>query len=204
MDVKEIMDLKAGCKLTDFDVIGDLLQPMDKESDFVTGDNNYVWFFLIGKYFKPKVIAETGTRFGYSMKAFVSGAGHNPEEFSIWSYDCECDGIRTLDIFKDYFINNLHIKNLHINTSNIRTLSSLSITRPVDLYMVDADHSAAGCYHECSLGFESLKKGGIMIVDDVNFSEPRTGVERFCSERGLTFEYLPSLRGIYIIQKPLV
>lgn len=195
----EIIELKKNCTLTDLDVIGDLLQPMDKNADFVTGDNNYVWFYLIGKYFRPKIIAEMGTRFGYSMKAFVKGAGHLPGAYSLWSIDCECDGI-TLDIFEDYFINRLKIKNLHTIRDDTRNISSLNVSS-VDLCFVDGYHTTEGCYHECSIGFDALKSDGVMVVDDVNYNEIKIGVEKCCNERGLNYSYLPSLRGIYIIKK---
>lgn len=196
----EIINLKKNCKLRDLDLIGDLLQPMDKDADFVTGDNNYVWFYLIGKYFRPKVIAELGTRFGYSMKAFVKGAEHAPELYSLWSYDLECDGIRTLSIFENYFKNSLEIKDVHVNKVDTRGISSLNIS-DADLCFVDANHTTEGCYHECELGFNSLKTGGVLVIDDVNYDEVKTGAEKFCNERGLDYSYLPSLRGIYIIIK---
>lgn len=196
----EIIELKKNCKLTDLDVIGDLLQPMDKGADFVSGDNNYVWFYLIAKYFRPKIIAETGTRFGYSMKAFVNGSGWAPKEYSLYSFDSEYDGIKCLDIFEDYFRNRLKIRNLHVSKNDLRTISSLNLVW-VDLCLIDAYHTAEGCYHECSMGFESLKKGGVLVVDDVNYSEPKAGAEKFCKEMGFTYSYLPSLNGIYLIQK---
>jgi len=195
-----VIDLKKDCTLTDLDIIGDLLQPMDKGADFVSGDNNYVWFYLIAKYYKPKVIAETGTRFGYSMKAFVKGSAHAPEEYYLFSYDSECDGIKTLDIFKEYFIRNLGVRNIFINRSNTRTLTHPNITH-VDLFLVDADHTTEGCYHECSLGFEALKIGGVMVVDDVNFDDVKAGAVKFCADNNLSYTYLPSLRGIYLIEK---
>lgn len=195
----EIIELKKNCKLTDLDVIGDLLQPMDKGADFVTGDNNYVWFYLIGKYFRPKAIVEMGTRFGYSMKAFVNGAHHLPGKYSLWSFDNECDGIK-LDIFEDYFRTHLKIKDVRINRFDTGKISSLAL-KNIDLCFVDALHTTEGCYHECELGFNSLKSGGVLVVDDVNYNEIRAGVEKFCGERGLSYSYLPSLRGIYLIIK---
>lgn len=197
--MKEIIELKNNCKLTDLDIIGGLLQPMDKDADFVNGDNNYVWFYLIGKYFRPRIIVEMGTRFGYSMKSLVMGAGYAPKQYSLWSIDLECDGIKTLDIFKNYFINNLNIERVYISRTDTRNLSYLP--SPVDLCLVDAYHTAEGCYHECSMGFDALKKGGVLVVDDVNYPEPKAGAERFCAEKGLAFSYLPSLNGIYLIQK---
>jgi len=194
-----VIDLKKDCTLTDKDIIGDLLQPMDKGADFVSGDNNYVWFYSIAKYYKPKVIAETGTRFGYSMKAFIKGSGHNPNEYTLFSYDCECDGIKTLDIFEGYFHDRGFYK-LHINRVNTKDLISTGDTG-VDLFLVDADHTTEGCYHECSLGFEALKIGGIMVVDDVNYDEVKAGAEKFCADNNLSYTYLPSLRGIYLIEK---
>lgn len=186
--------------ITDPDVIGDLLQPMDKDAPFVSGDNNYVWFYSIGRYYKPKKIVEMGTRFGYSMKAFIMGAGWSSYCYSLYSYDLECDGIKTLDIFENYFRNNLGIKDLHINKVDTSALSSLGVSS-ADLCLVDGYHTTEGCYHECELGYESLKVGGVLVVDDVNYDFIRIGVERFCNERNLSYTYLPSLNGIYLIEK---
>lgn len=187
--------------MTDKEIIGSLLQEMDVGKDFVSGDNNYAWFHAIGKTYKPRVIVEMGTRFGYSLKAFTSGAGHPPEDFSLWVYDVECDGIKTLDVFERYF-EAAGFTDINIHRVNTQSLTTLGIAG-VDLAMVDGEHTESGCLHECNLAWDALDSGGIMVIDDASYEAPRAGVMKFCEQRHIEpLEYLPSLRGIYLIQKP--
>jgi predicted O-methyltransferase YrrM len=194
-----IMSLRKEIHMTDKEVIGDLFQNMDEGKEFVSTDDNYVWFYLLGKYFKPRVIVEMGTRFGYSMKAFADGAAHRPEEFSLWSYDMECDGIKTLHVFEKYFRRN-GVTDIHIFRKDTQAIQKLHLTN-ADLALVDGCHTGAGCYHECSLGYEALRQGGVMVVDDIEIDEAKEAVEKFCVEKALVPVYLPSFRGIYLVRK---
>jgi len=195
-----VLSLKETHHLTDQQVIGTLFQSMDEGKEFVATDRNYVWFYLIGKYYRPKRIGEMGTRFGYSLKAFVDGAGHNPEDYELWVYDAEVDGIKTLHIFEDYFRNEMKINNLHINRSKTQDLTTLGVEN-LDLCMVDAFHTLDGCYHECELAYAALRPGGVMVVDDVDYPLPSAAFKKFCEERNFTYTYLPSFRGIFILEK---
>jgi hypothetical protein len=67
--------------------------------------------------------------------------------------------------------------------------------------MVDGMHTVAGCLHECRLGWAALKPGGVMVVDDTNFTEPAEGLRQFCESIGQSPEFLPSLRGISLVVK---
>lgn len=200
--IEEIKAAKSVCSLTDRDVIGTLFQSMDEGFDFVSGDNNYVWFYLIGSYFKPKVVVEMGSRFGYSMKCFVDGAGHPAEDYSLHSFDIECDNIQTLDIFEAFFRNDRGIPNIVVNRKNTKHLETLGLDGQADLCLVDADHSIDGCLRECKLGYASLRSGGVLVIDDTNCSSPLLGLQTFCLCSGLKADYLPSFRGISLIIKP--
>ncbi len=199
-----LLQIKKDCSLTDRDVIGDLCQPMDSGQEFLEGDNNYVWFYLIGQFYKPKKIIETGTRFGYSLKAFVTGAGHSPKEYSLWVYDDQRDGFQPLPVFEYYFKTKLNIQDIHINCIDTETITSFDVPYDVDFCMVDARHTEPGCYNECKMAYEKLKPGGVIVVDDTLVPDVRAGAERFCQEMNLTFDYFPSLRGIHLIHKPEV
>jgi predicted O-methyltransferase YrrM len=197
-----ILRLKEGVDLSDKDVIGDLFQAMDEGAEFVSTRDNYVWFYLIGKHFRPKVICEMGTRFGYSMKAFTDGAGHSPGEFELHTFDVECDGIKTLHIFEDYFRRVKGIQNLNITRIDTQTIETLGLDGRCDLCLVDARHTTEGCFHECNMAWAALKSGGVMVIDDINFDEPQRGLERFCLHMGLRYEFIPSFRGIALVVKP--
>lgn len=199
--IEEIKHLKEQAKLTDRQVIGSLFQKMDEGKEFVEGDNNYVWFYHMGQHFRPKVIAEMGTRFGYSLKCFVDGAGHRPEEYSLWSYDMECDGIKTLDTFESYFRNTLGIQDLHVHKVNTRDITSLGLTN-ADLVFVDGDHTKEGCIHECTIGWEALRSGGVMVIDDLDNPAVKTGTHLFCFGNHITPHYLSGLRDMCIVIKP--
>lgn len=201
--VENVNELKLLNPMTDKQVIGSLLQERDIGQEYVEGNNNYVWFRAIGNFYRPKVIAEMGTRFGYSLKSFVDGAGHPPEEYSLWIYDIECDGFPTLHIMEDYFRTMIGIQDIHVHKVNTQAVKSLGVDRPVDLAIVDGEHTVDGCFHECSLAWDALKPGGIIVVDDVVYDAPRNGALKFCAaHKVMPIEYLPSLRGIYLIQKP--
>lgn len=200
--VNEIIDRKAAFGHDDRYVIGDLFQPMDEGKDFVSGDNNYVWFYLIGRVVKPKVIAEMGSRFGYSLKCFVEGAGHRAEAFTVRSFDAECDGIQTLSIMEDYFKNVLKVADFSITKADTLTLTTLGLDGQCDLVMVDGMHTVEGCLNECRLAWQALKPGGVMVVDDYFDPLPPVGLDLFCKESGATYSVIPSFRGIAILLKP--
>lgn len=197
----QLLQLRAECNLTDRDVIGGLFQFMDEGKDFVSGSDNYVWFYLIGKLVRPRVIAELGSRFGYSMKCFVEGAGHPPEEMVVRAFDAECDGIKTLHVFEDYFRKALRIQNIKITKADTQSLKTLWMDGQADLCMVDGMHTVKGCLHECRLAWEALKPGGVMVIDDLDNQMVVDGFHRFCSEVGAKYEMIPSLRIIAVVFK---
>lgn len=184
-------------------VLGDLLQPQDIGRAFVDGDN-YVWWVALGAHFRPKRIAEIGTRFGYSLKALVAGAARPPREYYLAVYDNESNpgDKNPLGVFARYFTEVLKIDALRLERVDTQTTRSLEVTH-CDMAVVDADHSEAGCHHDCGLAFDALRPGGVLVVDDTRPGQVRDGCERFCRERGLEFAFLPSLTGIHLVRKPL-
>lgn len=198
--MNHLLSMKKECGLRDADVLGDLLQPCDAGRDYVTGDNNYVWLYLLGKLVRPRSIVETGTRFGYSLLSFMSGSGIHPKHCSIWCCDDDSDGIDSLTVFNRYFLNTLMVRDL---TRVCRDTAAVSDTgvRDADLAFVDALHTADGCYHECRLLWKSLRSGGVLVIDDIDNDDVLQGALRFLREIGRLPWHIPSLRGLYVLQK---
>jgi hypothetical protein len=185
-------------------IVDDLLQPKDENADFITGSNYYLWYNLIGWHFEPKSILEMGTRYGYSLKALTDGAGWAPVEYRIRVIDDERDGDKTLDVFLEYFKKKgfKPIEVLPVDTQSLPVIRFLPANQ-FDFAHVDAWHTEPGVYHECNLALGYTKPGGVILVDDTNPGPVRDGTERFCKERNLDFAFLPTLRGMHIIQIPL-
>lgn len=199
--INEILELRKSFTFTDRHLIGELFQEMDEGKDFVSGDNNYVWFYLLASIVKPKIIAEMGSRFGYSLKCFVEGSGHPADEYIIRSFDLECDGIETLETMNNYFKNVIGIKDLIINKVDTLSLKTLNMDNQCDLCLVDGMHTVEGCFNECKLAWDALKIGGIMVIDDYHDPMPKEGLNQFCKELNITYEVIDSFRGMAIIVK---
>jgi predicted O-methyltransferase YrrM len=188
-------------RITDREILGSLLQPIDEQADFIQGDNNYAIFYLLGRHFQPKAILEIGSRFGYSLRAFTKGAAYSPEDFRIVSYDAECDGIQTLDIFEHHFREELKIVNLVVHRIDTKPAATLGMPDEFDLAHVDADQSEQGCYHDCRLAWEALRPGGTLVVDDADNRDVEKGFKRFVAEVAKPYQFIPSFRGIYVCTK---
>lgn len=189
---------------SDIELLGPILQPMDVGRDFVSGHNNYVWWWAIGRVECPRTIAEIGVRFGYSLWTLTGGVvGHHPPEaVELWCYDAEADyGQKTNDVFLATFAK-YGFTNIHMHAVDTQKLATLAIPTPVDLVSVDGNHSESGVYHDCRLAYGALRPGGLMVVDDTQPGDVRDGCERFCEDFKLPFAYLNSYRGIHIIRKP--
>lgn len=186
---------------TDAEVLGDLIQDCDREQDFVSGSNNYVWWHQLARLYMPKRILEIGTRYGYSAWAAMQGSCYPLEMQSLTVYDAETDGEKTLHIMEQWF--RCHgIGELTIHQIDTQKLQSLYPMELVDWATVDADHTKAGAYHDCELAWPWVKSGGVMVVDDtIEGGEVRAGVEEWALERGLKWQYIPSLRGIHVFEK---
>ena len=180
-------------------VLAGVLQPCDKGADFLCSNTNYLWWFSAGTIFRPRSIAEIGTRYGYSLWAITQGADLLPQEAVLWAFDNDSDPTPTLDVFEASFASR-GFKNVHVNRSDTQKLDALPIPYRVDLGVVDGLHSEAGVYHDLGLMMGVVKAGGIILVDDTNPGEVRRGCERFCHENGLEFAFVSTYRGMHIVR----
>lgn len=196
-----VTERRRALGLTDKEVVGDLLQPMDRDVDWMAGDNNYTWWAAIGMEWRPWSVVEIGTRFGYSLKALL-GCRAGPA-VRVASVDAECNpGELSRDVFLAYFRDVLEVPDLNALKVDSQTLAGLP-WYGFDLGVVDGLHSTSGCLHDCGLVWEALWPNGLMVVDDtIEGGEPRAAVEQFCASRGLELAHLPSLRGVTLVIKP--
>lgn len=183
-------------------VLGTHLQLCDAGREFVSTRNNYVWVWAAGRHFRPRRLAEIGTRFGYSLKAIADGSGHPPSELVIRCWDAELDDdVEPLRVAEAYFT--LMMIDFRAYRLNTRYADQLHPDGgPFDLVSVDGDHSTDGALADMKLLTELLKPGGAMIVDDTNPGSVLEAVERFVADTGWEWAHLRTLRGMTILRKP--
>ena len=202
-DAEQIVKTRAAFPaLTDPLVLGDIVRPGDARAPWVTGANNYVWFHLVGAYYRPRRVLEIGTRFGYSLWAVLKGAGLS-DVAEVTCYDAEVDDDHEPLAFVERWFARRGIQ-VRANRDDTRLLTALDVPTPVDYALVDADHSEAGCYHDCELAWACVRPGGVLAVDDTEpGGEVRAAAERFCRARGVPWAHLPTYRGLTLVRKPL-
>jgi hypothetical protein len=202
MDKVTVLDrvvvLKQLCRLTELDLLQDILHPMDVGASFL-GHESYVWYYVLGQHYRPKTLVEIGTRFGYSLRSMIYGSGQPVEA---WCYDNEYDHEGSLQYVENFFRSRLPYSRFHPHRVNTRDLNSLGIPAEVDLAHVDAEHTERGSYEDCLLVRPYVRPGGVILVDDVGGEDGKhvkAGADRFCEEFGLQPVFLDNYRGVYLI-----
>ena len=200
---KTIIEMKEGTpRFTDWDVLQGLIQPCDREAEWVIGRNNYTFWWWLGHYFSSRHVLEIGCRFGYSLWAVADGSSIAPSKMTLTVYDAELDDDKEpLKVMEAWFADKGY-SDLHVHRQNTQSLSKLTVTAPVDVATVDANHSELGAYHDCGLAWDVLRPGGALLIDDCVPGEVRIAAERFAKDKGVAWGYVPSLRGIFVILKP--
>lgn len=182
-------------------VLDGILQEGERNAYYITA-GIYSWWHAVGNEFKPRSIAEMGSRHGYSLWALWKGSGRPSSEMSIWVYDDERDGGSPLTYLETTFRANGFV-DLHITRRDTQTLETLGIPHPVDLSVVDAWHTEDGVQKECELALAATRPGGIIVVDD---TQPggcvRRGCEKFIEKHNLEWAYLPTYQGVHLLRVP--
>jgi predicted O-methyltransferase YrrM len=159
--------------------------------------------YAICKEQNPKKIVEIGVRAGYSAWTFMQscpeskyigldanngthgGQGGTDKKFMKWARN----------ILKDY---NAEIR--EVDTQKETELDFVD----VDFFHVDGDHTTKGVYHDLNLAFKTLSKGGMILVDDIDYiKEVKQGVTSWLKDNKdkIRYEFRPSLRGECLIWK---
>lgn len=184
-----------GAPLTDRAVLGALVQEVDRGCEWVEGSNNYVWWYGIGLHWRPASVVEIGSRFGYSLAAIAMPSA----VLRLCVVDDERDADKEpLRVLERHFLG----YDLTIRREDSQKIATLAPWAGFDLGSVDADHTAAGCYHDCGLVWDALRPGGLLVVDDTQPGGVRDGAEQFCRDRGVEWGHLPTLRGVHLVIKP--
>ena len=156
--------------------------------------------YLVCRLSKPTIVVETGVASGVSSTAVLqalqdndSGELHSvslPEEAST-SVDKDAVGKRELGwIIPKQLKEKWH---LHRGASREVLPSLLRELSPIDMFFHDSDHSFENVTFELKEAIPSLRSGGVIIVDDVNFAYVRSAFSNACNEIQVKPWYIPRL-----------
>lgn len=138
---------------------------------------HYPMLYALVKLIKAETVVETGVGVGYSTYAFLKALGSKGRLYSI---DVKADvGQAVPDFLKRNW-------NLCIGDSVIVLPRLLKSLRKIDAFFHDSVHTCVHQLLEYSLAWKYLRKGGLLLSDDVN-----TGAisifSRFVGSRALIF-----------------
>ncbi|MHC5538717.1 class I SAM-dependent methyltransferase [Singulisphaera rosea] len=192
--------LRDETSLTDRAILGEHLQGCDEDADYLQGRDYYLWYYLLARHYRPRTIAEIGTRFGYSLKSLILGSlsQRPPDELKIYSFDNEsyepgstrvaralCDGLGVASEF---------------NAMDTQESDDLGISQ-VDLFHVDGCHTFAGAFTDLVRAKACLSPAGVILIDDIDNEAPHLprAVGWFCREFRFTYDYVPHFRGLGVL-----
>lgn len=192
-EVEKIRENKTGRE-----ILGDLVQPVDDQAEWITRSDYYSYYYAIGRVINPRRYLEIGVRYGYSIKAIVDGSGIPWNETEVYGVDFESEPPSN-QIAMDHLGSRL--KRFELLKDDSQELRNLYIP-PVDLGHVDALHTEDGVYHDIRLVWRCLKPGGVLLIDDcIPGGIVRKGAERFITDMGVEYAYLPTFRGMILAVK---
>jgi hypothetical protein len=195
--IKIIHALKKDLGMTEEKLLGDIIHPLDVGQPWM-GKGTYELYHAIGKCVQndgPSIFLEIGVRFGYSLRSLCKGAYHVGK---IYGFDNEYDLSGSLEIARSNLIYWSSV--LELIKLDTQTASFLPVDKLVDLAHIDGWHTEDGCYHDCCLVKPHMKKGGYILVDDVNAEQVKAGADRFCDENNLTPFLIECHTGMYLIE----
>lgn len=148
--------------------LNQIVQDIDLDKDYYLTTDHYEWYYSFGKIYKPRTILELGVRFGYTASCLIKGTidvgtkfveyeGVDIEETVLGSNIIGYTNIKKL--FPNEKIN---IVNADTTTLDPRKLNN----KEFDLIHLDASHLEP-ILLEYDIAYKLLKKGGIMIIDDM-------------------------------------
>lgn len=191
-------------------LLGDSILNDDKNEEYLENGKYYSYYYLFSKHVKPKVIAEIGTRLGYSLISLIKGSQGSVEK--IYSYDLEEYIHGSSERAKANIERETGFTNAEFFRCNTQEIDDLHLDNVVDVFNVDGDHTKNGALHDLEMAYKTTKSGGYILFDDIigSVDENGAGVRswgddlrdagiEFCTKYNLQFVFLPTLRGLMII-----
>lgn len=185
--------------ITDKEILGSYLQEKDINQPYLRSKNTYTWYYAIAKALQPKIIAEIGCRFGYSLRAMLYGSPA-AEFVYVWDNESYENGCLT---HIESLLNNANVPH-QINKQDTQQLEAFKIDRKVDLFHVDGDHSIQGAYYDLKKAYDCLSETGILLIDDTATSVcpgVQAAVQLFCTEYPVECIEVPSFHGLTMLIK---
>jgi len=148
------------------------LQKIKDENSF---PNYFEFLYELVEGLKPKVVVEIGTHAGISA-SFLKGGYPGMELYTI-----------DIDPESGWLIRDSSI--IQIKRDSKYALED--VPKEIDLLFIDGDHTLEGCQSDYDLYAPLVKKGGIILVDDIFGSE---GVRDFWKNLGIG-AVIPGIHG---------
>jgi Methyltransferase domain len=179
--------------------------------------------YLAVRFFKPKIIVQTGTFIGTSSLVIAKSCEENssgtlitidPEPLEYFGVEHPVNAARKAAEKSDLMprIKFLHGystipydgERMQLVHGNTWLLNSIACSHEVDMFVVDGDHTYDGCYNDLHYGSQSLRNKGpkLFIVHDyLGIPSVRRAVKDFIGTRpDSTVKIVPSPCGIALIQ----
>lgn len=198
-------------KLNDIDIIRNDIQPQDFNADYLQGRDTYCWYYSLASIVRPRVIAEIGSRFGYSLKAMILGAEKFTDSYNLIIFSFDNESYEKNCSHKiDKMLSNTKTRHLvqikDTQNCNVLPLQFNECEKfKADLFHVDGDHSIQGTYHDLLLAKEQLNDDGVILLDDIDTQEcpgVKAAMMLFLGDYPeFKWDYFPSYRGLAAIYK---
>lgn len=149
----------------------------------------------------PMKYFEIGSRFGYSLDAFLAHCHPHPEE--IWICDIWISGGGRGHVQKVLDLNGFQGKVHWVEEDSTKVLPTLRGTVEVDLLLVDTLHTYKNASADIENGFHLLRLGGIMVVDDTIISGVKRAVDEKVEQLGMEILHMfTDKNGTAVLRRP--
>lgn len=131
------------------------------------GESNLDLLYYISYFQKPSVIVETGVAYGWSSLAFLLSIKDNDKAI-LFSNDMPYQNRNNDKYVGCVVLNELKKKWILVNQPDRDALPKTILkVKAIDIAHYDSDKSYEGRIWGCSLLWKALKKGGCLIMDDI-------------------------------------
>jgi predicted O-methyltransferase YrrM len=183
----------------EIEFLGDIVEHPDPYKDPLLSSNNYYrHYYGLSRLIEPRVIAEIGVLYGYSAYSMIKGSGVAEQVYLIDNDSYVRGSLERAWEKLERKFPHVAINAIMMNT---RLYEGIGEAGAVDLFHVDGDHSYNGCAHDLELARKSVRKGGIILIDDIDFYETvKRAADDWCERYGYEPWYIKTYRGLYVVK----